>query len=150
MHPADRGEQRQVRADQVLLRGDGEQPGRAGVALLVHVVAQSRDELSPLALPGHGDQGERVPAFLVGRQRAVGGGEHVVQEASAVLGDAEEPGAAAEQAGGQRTLDGVGRGQVGEPADDGRWREAVVREGGENRFEHPGFAPAGPLINHGP
>ena len=57
-----------------------------------------------------------------------------------VLGDAEEARAPAEQPGGERALDRVGRGQVGQPGDDRGRGEAVVGQRGEHRLEHPHLA----------
>ena len=92
--------------------------GVRGSVHLVHGVAEAGDV--PAAGAGLSDdvERERVPAGVVGRQRAVLRGERVGEEPAGVLGDAEEPGAAAEQAGGERALERVGRGQVGEPGGD--------------------------------
>ena len=62
-----------------------------------------------------------------------------MQERAAVLGDAEEPRAAAEQPGGQRALQRVGRGQVGEPGRDRGRGEAVVGQRDQHRLEDPGL-----------
>ena len=61
--------------------------------------------------------GQVVPAVVVGRKR-VHGGQGGGEEPSAVLGDAEEAGAAAEQPGGQRALHRLGRTGEGEPGRD--------------------------------
>ena len=66
----------------------------------------------------------RTTSSATASQPALVGGDgvqpldHVVQEPAAVLGDAEEPRAAAEQPGRQRALHRVGCGQVGQPGDD--------------------------------
>ncbi|MFD0473830.1 hypothetical protein ACFQ0B_40445 [Nonomuraea thailandensis] len=64
------------------------------------MVAEPGDEPPGLAPGPDGLQGERVPAGLVARER-VAAGDRLVQEPAAVLGDAEEAGAAAEQPGRQ-------------------------------------------------
>lgn len=68
------------------------------------VVAEPGHEAALFAPFAHGPQSEGIPVRLARRQWPVVGGEHVVQEATAVLGDSEEPGAAAEQPRGERTL----------------------------------------------
>ena len=54
------------------------------------------------------------PASSAG-QRLAGLGQRRGQELAGVLGDAQEAGAAAEQAGRERALHRIGRAQVGEP-----------------------------------
>ena len=66
VHPADRLEQREVRTELPLLAGDLEQPRRARVAVLVHVVAQAGDEEPGLALAAYDVERDRVPARVVG------------------------------------------------------------------------------------
>jgi hypothetical protein len=88
-------------------------------------MAEPRDEL--LARLGIPDGGQRhlVPARLVGRlilQRCKG----LRQEAAAVLGHAEEARAAAEQPGGERSLQRVRGAEVGQPGRDRGGGEAVV------------------------
>ena len=61
--------------------------------------------------------------------------EHRVQVGAAVLGDAEEPRAAAEQAGGQGALQRVGGGEVGQPGGDRGRGEAVVGQRDQHRLE---------------
>ncbi|GAA3156577.1 hypothetical protein GCM10020001_095660 [Nonomuraea salmonea] len=101
----------------------------------MHVVAEAGDELAFLAAGPHGAQGEGVPAGVVGGQRVAVLLDDVVQEAAAVLGDAEEARAAAEQPRRQRPLDGVGRRQVRQPRHDRGRREPVVGQRGQHRLE---------------
>ena len=61
------------------------------------------------------------------------------RKCAAVLGDAEEPRPAAEQPGGQRALQRVGRGEVGEPGGDRGGREAVVGQRDQHGLEDPGL-----------
>src|SRR6185437_16369983 len=105
VHAADRGEKGEMRTVKPFLSGDLEEPGRARVALLVHVMTQARDAKSGGAGVSQGFKGECVPAVVVGRQWAGLGGDDLVQEVSAVLGDAEEARAATEQPGGECALD---------------------------------------------
>ena len=117
--PADRLEQAQVRAAQPLLVGDRDEGRGAGVGDLVHGMAEAGDEPARR-------RGPRVTAAsasasqpgVVGGQRLARPGQRVGQEPPGVLGDAEEAGAAAEQAGRERALHRVGRAQVGEPGRD--------------------------------
>ena len=59
------------------------------------------------------------------------------QEPCRVLGDAEEPRAAAEQPGRERALQCVGCAVEGQPRGDGRRGEAVIGQGDQDRFEQP-------------
>ena len=106
VHPADRLEQPQVRPAQALLVGDPRSDRGPRVLDLVHRVAETGDEPAGLARCGDGVQRERVPARIVGRQ-VVAAVEGLVQVGAAVLGHPEEPGAAAEQPGGQGALERV-------------------------------------------
>ena len=94
-------EQREVRPEPGLLARDLEQPRRARVAVLVDVVAEARHERTGLAPAAYDVEGDGVPARLVDGE-LVEGGDHLVQEPPAVLGDPEEPGATAEQSCGER------------------------------------------------
>ena len=114
MHPADRLEQGEVRSELALLARDLEQPRPARVAVLVHVVAEAGDE--PPGLPLRRTIVERHASYSRVGGRLSPPLERVGQERAAVLADAEEPGAATEQAGRQRPLHGVGRGQPGHRA----------------------------------
>ena len=147
--PADRFEEREVRTELPLLAGDLEQSRSARVAVLVHVVAQAGDEETGLALAAYDVERDRVPARVVGR---CGGQplDDVVQEPAAVLGDPQEPRAAAEQPGRQRALHRVRCGQVGQPGHDRGGREAMVGQGGEHRFEDPHFSGLGSALRGQP
>ena len=141
--PADRLEQPQVRAAQALLLGDpdqhaacagprpcapgGRDPGRTCPASRVRRTASSASASHPASSVG------QVAVVLV---------EHGVQVAAAVLGHAEEARPAAEQPGGQRALQRVGRGEVGEPGRDRGRGEAVVGQRDQHRLEDPGLATA--------
>ena len=87
------------------------------------------------------------PASSVGSSHRA---QHLVQEPAGVLGDAEEPRAPAEQPGGQRALDRVGRRQVGQPRDDRGRGEPVVGQRREHRLEHPHLAGLGPALRGQP
>ena len=119
VHAADRGEQRQVRAGQAFLGGDPDQPRRARVAVLVHVVAEARDERAgrpPLRATVRSASASQ-PASSVGSSPSTPASTSC-EEPAAVLGDAEEARAAAEQPRRQRALHRVRRGQVRQPGDD--------------------------------
>ncbi len=150
MDPADRGEEGEVRSEEALLRREGEQPGGARVAVLVHVVAEPRDEPAARAPGSYRLQRHRVPAGVVRRERPVEAGQHVVQEAAAVLGDAEEAGAAAEESGREGALHRVRRGEVGQPGHHRGGGEAVVGEGGEHGLEDAGLAGGRPPLGGQP
>ena len=145
VHPADGLEQPQVRAAQPLLPGDLDQHRRAGIGHLVHRVPEAGHE--PPGGPGlpHRRQRHRVPA-LVGQKAAHRPSvlQHVVQVAAAVLGDPQEPGPTAEQPGGQRPLQRVWGGQVGEPGGDRGRGEPVVGQRHQHGLEHPGLGRGGP------
>ena len=138
---ADRLEQPQVRAAQALLLGDPRSaPGCAGPAPCARGGRGRGRTCRPRASRRTASSASASqPASSVGQSpsRPV---EHVVQEAAAVLGDAEEPGAAAEQPGRQRALERVGRGQVGQPGGDRGRREAVVGQRDQHGLEDPGLA----------
>ena len=136
VHPPDRLVQPEVVAAQALLLGDAEQHRGPRVAHLVHRVAEAGHVAARLPGAAHQVQRQRVPAGVVRRQWTVVRGQRVGQEAARVLGDPEEAGPAAEQPGGQRTLQRVGRGQVGQPRGDGGRGEAVVGERDQHRLEH--------------
>jgi hypothetical protein len=129
VHPADGLEQPQVRPVQPLLLGDLDQHRRPGITYLVHRVPEPGNEApGRLGLP-YRLQRQHVPAGLVRGQPGAGGRvplQHVMQVAPAVLGDPQEPGSAAEQPGGQRSLQRVGGGQVGQPRGDRGRGEPVV------------------------
>jgi len=136
VHPADRLEQAQVRAAQPLIFGDLDEYRGSRILDLVHGVADAGNELP--GIPRRADRAQRELVELgVGGWHRVSGGQHGVQELPAVLGDAEVPGPAAEQARGQRALDGVRRGQVGQPGGDRGGGEPVVGQGHEHRLEDP-------------
>ena len=147
--PADRLEQAQVRAAGALLLGDADQHRGARVGDLVHRVPEAGDEPVLLARPPHRGQCQgiegRIVAGRFGRP-----GEGVGQETAGVLGDAEEPGTTAEQPRGQRSLDRVGRAEVGEPGGDGRRGEAVVGQRDQHGLEHPDLARRWALLCHQP
>ena len=67
-------------------------------------------------------------------------GERLVEEARGVLGGAEEDRPAAEQPGGDRALERLGRPRVGEPGGEHRRGEAVVGERDQHGVEQPGLA----------
>ncbi len=150
VNPADRGEQFQVGSDQTLLGGDGVQPRGPRIAVLVHVVTQTGHEPALRALLGDRGQRQGVPPSIVGGQDAVLGSQYLVQEPAAVLGHPEEAGTAAEQPGGQRTLNRIRRGQQGQPGGDGGRSEAVIRQRRENRLEHAGLAGGRPALSGQP
>ena len=131
---ADRLEQPQVRAAQALLLGDPDEHGGPGVLDLVHRVAETRDVPAGLARAAYGVEGDRVPAGVVGG-RLVDVVEGRVQVGAAVLGDAEEARPAAQQAGGERALQRVGRGEVREAGGDRGRREAVVGQRDQDGLE---------------
>lgn len=68
----------------------------------------------------------------------------------AVLGDAEEAGAAAEEPGREGALHRVGRGEVGQPGHHRGGGEAVVGEGGEHGLEDAGLAGGRPPLGGQP
>ena len=72
------------------------------------MVTEPRYEPVLRPLGRHGPGRESVPLGSGVGQLTVEGGQHVVQEPAAVLGDTEEPRAATEQARGESTLDRVG------------------------------------------
>ena len=150
VHAADRLEEPQVRSPQALLLGDGDQHRRPRVLHLVHRVPQSGDEAALLARPAHRREGQRVPARVVGGQVALVPVQDVVEVAAAVLGHPEEPGAAAEEPGGQGALERVGGGEVGEPGGDRGRGEAVVGQGDQHRLEDPGLRRRRPAHRHQP
>ena len=112
VHPTDRFEQLQVWAAHAFFRGDLDQPGGARVADLVHRVADAWDELLRSTRLLDGVQGERVEPGVVGGDLACFG-QDGGQVLAAVLGHPEEPRPAAEQPGGDRTLQRVRGGQIG-------------------------------------
>ena len=150
VHPADRLEQREVRPELPLLAGDLEQPRRARVAVLVHVVAEPGHEAARPRAAGVRRRARPRPTPASSAGTASSALDHVVQEPAAVLGDAEEARAAAEQAGRQRALHRVGRGQVGQPGHDRGRREAVVGQRGEHRLEDPHLAGLGAALGGQP
>ena len=152
VHPADRLEQREVRTELPLLAGDLEQPRRARVAVLVHVVAEAGHERAGLALAAYDVERDRVPAVCAVEARAarVQPGDHLVQEPAAVLGDAEESRATAEQPRGERALHRVGRREPGQPGDDRGRGEAVVGQRREHRLEDPHLAGLGAALGGQP
>lgn len=76
--------------------------------MLVDVVSEAGDELPGFSSGAYGGQGEFVPAGFVGRVAVLQRGQGVMQEAAAVLGHAEEAGAAAEEPCGDGSLYRVG------------------------------------------
>ena len=131
---ADRLEQPQVRAAQALLLGDPDEHGGPGVLDLVHRVAETRDVPAGLTGAAYGVEGDRVPAGVVGGC-LVQVVEGRVQVGAAVLGDPEEARPAAQQAGGERALQRVGRGEVREAGGDRRRGEAVVGQRDQHGLE---------------
>jgi hypothetical protein len=155
VHPADRLEQPQVRAARALLGRDLDEPWRARVADLVHRVAEAGHELARCAGLRHGIKGERVIKRVIVRASVVGWDlsrlrEHGGQVLAAVLGDPEETGPAAEQAGRDRPLQRVGRRQVGEPGGDGGRRETVVGQRDEYRLEDAHLGLGRTALRHHP
>ena len=146
---ADGLEQPQVRAAQALLLGDPDEHGGPGVLDLVHRVAETRDVPAGLARAAYGVQGDRVPAGVVGG-RLVDVVEGRVQVGAAVLGDPEEARPAAQQAGGERALQRVGRGEVREAGGDRRRGEAVVGQRDQHRLEDADLLRRGPAHRHQP
>ncbi len=149
VNPADRLEQAQVRTVGAFLLGDADQRRGARVGDLVHRMPETGDQPPLLAGPPHRGHREgvegRVAAGRIGRR-----GEGFGQEAARVLGDPEEPGAAAEQPRGQRALDRVGGTEVGEPRGDGRGGEAVVGQRDQHGLEHPDLAGRRAPLGHQP
>src|SRR6266567_3951562 len=109
---ADGREQPQVRAAQPLGCGDRQQDGRTRVGDLVHGMAEAGQQLAGLAGAPYRRERDGVPAGVVVGQRIAGLGQDGGQEPAGVLGDPEEAGAAAEQAGRDGTLDRLRRAQV--------------------------------------
>jgi hypothetical protein len=149
VHPADRLEQPQVRAAHALFRGDLNQPRGARVADLVHRVPEAGDEF----LRGTGlldrVQGERVEPGVV-RGDLARLREHGGQVLAAVLGHPEEPRPAAKDPGGDRALQRVRGGQIGQPGGDSGRREAMVGERDEHRLEDAHLRRGGAALGHHP
>ena len=109
MHPADRLEQPQVRAAQPVLVGDPDQHRRPRVGDLVHRVAEPGDQPPGLRGPAAPRPARSRPSPRRRLAAALAAGQRVGQEPAGVLGHAEEPGPAAEQAGRERALHRVRR-----------------------------------------
>src|SRR5580693_8782683 len=101
--PANRLEQSQVRAAEPLFFCDLDEHRSARVADLVHRVAEAGDELLRRPRLLDGCQRELVVPRVIGGNLARFG-EDPGEELAGVLGHAEEPGAAAEQARRERAL----------------------------------------------
>ena len=98
MHPADRLEQPQVRAAQPLLLGDADQHRRARVAgLCTGCPSPGTNRLAARVAVTASSASASQPASSVGSSPSVPL-EDLVQVGAAVLGHAEEPRAAAEEA----------------------------------------------------
>ena len=125
----------EVVAERARAPGQVEQHRRARVLDLVHRVPEPGHE-APVAPACDDVGGEGVPAGVVGRPARPPSPARPPARNRAVLGDAEEPRAAAEQPGGERALQRLGRAGVGQPGGDRRGREPVVGERHEHRLEH--------------
>ena len=153
MGPSDRLEQPQVRAARAGLLRDADDHRRARVAVLVHRVAESGHDAPGRPPAGQRGSRQRVPTGLIDREftgRSGRAGQRFGKEAAAVLGDAQEPGAAAEQARRERTLDGFGRPGQRQAGGDRRRREAVVGQRDEHRLEHSHLPRAGTALGDEP
>ena len=109
---------------------------RARVALLVDRVTEPGDEAARRPGGRHDPGGDRVPPVVVGRDRRRDRRSPSCRKLAAVLGDAEEARTAAEQAGGERALDRLGRAEQRQPRRDRGRREAMVGERDQHRLEH--------------
>jgi hypothetical protein len=147
--PADRLEQAQVRAAEPFFLGDLDQHGGTRVADLVHRMAETGDELLRGPRVPHRRQGKLVVGGVVGRN-LTRLREHPGEELAGVLGYPEEPGAAAEQARGERALQRVGRAQVRQPRGDRGRSEAVVGQRHQDRLEDADLGRGGPALGHHP
>ena len=116
--------------------------GVRGSPCLVHRVPEPGHEAAGVALVRRtASRASGVPACVVGPGRSSPRSTTTAcRNAAAVLGDAEEARPAAEQPGGERALQRVGRGQVGQPGGDRGRGEAVVGQRDEHRLEDPGLA----------
>src|SRR5665647_1228552 len=138
LHSADRFEQFEVGATGALLLGNANDHRGAGIAVLVDGMAQARD--AGVALPGLAERNScsLVPLQVGPRLVAVGEArDDVVEIPSGVFRHTQKARAAAQQAGRDRSLEGVGRAVVGQPRCDRCRGEPMVGQRDEHRFEYP-------------
>ena len=149
MHPADGVEQPQVRPAQALLPAIPISTGRARVAVLVHRMAEAGDEPPGRLVCGRGPAPARpTRRRRSGRSTACRRARREEPAASSVTPRNREP--PPSRPGGERALERVGRGQVGQPGGDRGRGEAVVGQRDEHRLEHPDLRRRRPSLGHQP
>src|SRR5437764_1303415 len=104
MHPTDRSEQLEMRSAHSLLVGDPVDDRSARVAALVHRVPETWHEPAGSTRLEDDITRECVPRRVITGQVALAAVDRPGEEPSCVLGHPEEARAAAEEPGGERTL----------------------------------------------